>query len=308
MTTVSSTPQAQGAAAVSRESARSGSAVFGAPSRQERLASIPAVSLRGYESFELQLAELARLPALEAAALLASLTVPQAAQALDRLDAGVAGPLLAHLPVDRVAALCAAVAPARLPALLATLPQRRAWWVRVALCSPEGSAARLLSDAFVQATPDTPAGVARGQFAITSLVTPLADELFVVDSHQRLVGIVPRSVLEVAAPGQAVGALAQPPPVVVGPDTDGAELRAALGRSGGVVPVVAETGYLLGVVRCEAANAGTEQRAATIRPGWRCSQERATRLIAALILATVVLAGLSTLDPPLHERFLMGVG
>lgn len=234
------------------------------------------------------------MPAPEAATLLANLAVPRAAQALDRLDAGVAGPILAHLPLDRVAALCSAVAPARLPALLATLPLRRAAWVRVALCSPAGSAARLLSDAFVQTTPDTPAGIARGQFATTTLVMPLADALYVVDSHGRLLGVVPRPVLEAAAPGQAVGALAQPPPVVVGPDTDGAELRAALGRSGGVVPVVAETGYLLGVVRYESANVGTEQRAATIRPGWRCSQERATRLIAALILATVVLAGLST--------------
>lgn len=290
------------------EPARSVSGFLGSPHRQTRPTPIPDVSLRGCDPFELQLAELARLPAPESAALLASLALPQAARALERLDAGVAGPLLAYIPLDHVAALCSAVARGRLPALLAVLPPRRAAWVRVALCSPAGSAARLLSDAFVQATPDTPAGIARGQFVTTALVTTLAGPLFVVDSHRRLLGVVPRPVLEAAAPDETVGTLMQPAPVAVGPDTEDSALLAALARSGGGVPIVAETGFLLGVVRCEADNAGPEQGTATVRPWWHCSQERATRLLAALILVTVMLAGLSTLDPPLHERFLLGIG
>lgn len=253
-------------------------------------------------------ARLARLAAREAAAEIAVLPAPAGSRALSRLSGAVVGPILAQLPLDRAVALLDAVPPARLPTLLASLSPQRAASARIALCSPPGSAARLLSDAFVQATPETSAAVARERFDAATLITPPARDLFIVDGGGRLLGVVPRVLLDTASPDQPVSTLVRPALAIsygVGPSA----LAVLLARTGrDALPVVSETGLLLGVVHVEVQTLEFPHRRGRASPVVRSVQGLRIHLLAALIVVTLVLAGLSTLDPPFYQHLLLHIG
>jgi magnesium transporter len=158
-----------------------------------------------------------RLPASEAAALLAALPPPTAARALDvmmptsgadclaLLDPPAAVAMLIELPAGRAAPLLRHVGETARTAILGQMPPDEARTLRTVLAHPPGSAGALMDSRVFAARASH--CIADVRAALRRSAPRTRDYVFVVDDEHRLTGVVALGDLVAARPGETLTAV-----------------------------------------------------------------------------------------------------
>ncbi|HEX4997749.1 MAG TPA: CBS domain-containing protein [Terriglobia bacterium] len=218
-------------------------------------------------------AEMERMPLVDAAALLedlphelasgitARLSTLFAAECLRRLPAGVAGELLAEIPRDSGAALLR-----RLPAddrdrLLTVMPRNASSALARLTRFPEGTAGALMDPEVLAVPVDTPVYSALDQVRVSG--ARVLYYVYVVDRNNHLVGVVNLRELMSAGANSALGDVMRPhvERISVYADRVGALAHPAW-RTFYALPVVDDTGLLVGVLRHKRLYASEDEAAA----------------------------------------------
>jgi magnesium transporter len=202
----------------------------------------------------------------ERAAVLAALEPSLAADALQEMDESLRGSVLAELPPSSAAAVLGEIDPdeaadmlAELPddvaeALLATLPEKEATAIRGLASHPEDSAGGLMTTDYVVLFA---AMTVDGALAFIRTEKPEAEALsyiFVSDAQGVLSGVVSLRDLVLADPAERLESIMDDDFVTVTPDADEEEVGRLMTKYNLLVlPVVDETGHMLGVVTLDDA-------------------------------------------------------
>ncbi len=171
------------------------------------------------------------------------------AELLTALDSMRGAALLQELADDDAADLLGEMEPPDRDRMLAALPTAEAGEIRDLLRYGEETAGGIMTTALVAVRTTATAAEAIAEVRRQGRDVEDFYTVFVVDRRSRLRGSVSLAELVLADPGATVGALVEPLPAVVSPDTDQEEVGRVMGRYNLVsIPVVAEGGVLLGQV------------------------------------------------------------
>ncbi len=207
--------------------------------------------------------------------LLRELTVPQQVSVFRLLDRERAGAVLSELddqtlldlvraldevevsrildqmPADHAAEVVDELPEEQAEKLLDLMKEEKSEEVQELLEYPDQTAGRLMSPDFVAVHESTTVGQAIEHIR-KSASQERSFELYVVDDHEHLVGIVPPRRLLTADPGTQVRAILEDDVVTVGPLMDQEEVARITAKYDlAAVPVVDEKGRLLGTVSVE---------------------------------------------------------
>jgi len=159
--------------------------------------------------------------------------------------------ILDDIPAERAADVVEELSSEQAETILDLMQADKSEDVQELLEYPEETAGRLMSPNVV-AVPDT-ATVAQALADIRKMAPEEGSfEVFVIDAHRHLVGVVPLRRLLTADPAGAVGAIANADVVTVGPETDQEEVAGIVDKYDLVaVPVVDRANRLLGAISVE---------------------------------------------------------
>ena len=168
---------------------------------------------------------------------------------LDRLPPEEIGKLLDRMPMDEAAELISEDVPDRQDEILALMSPKRAAEVRKLLQYPPQSAGHLMTDKFIRLTRDMTADQALAHIRVMNKDVETVTDLYVVDTDDRLAGVLSLRDLVIASPDQRVDKLMNPQLVTVTPETDQEEVARLVSLYDFLaIPVVNEEGVLLGVI------------------------------------------------------------
>jgi magnesium transporter len=203
---------------------------------------------------------LERLPAAEAAPVLASIepadaaevlrrmAAPNGAECLRRMTPQQASPLLGVLPFDRAAALLRRVEPELRESFLAAAPPDVRRPLARLLEYPEGTAGALMDPQVLCCPEDILVGEALARARHTP--AHFFDYLYVVDRVQKLVGVLNVRELMLAAPKATLGAVMHTDVARLPARADRAAILAHPGwRAVHALPVVDDAGLFIGAIR-----------------------------------------------------------
>jgi magnesium transporter len=159
--------------------------------------------------------------------------------------------VLDNMPAERAADIVEELSSEQAETILDLMQAEKSEEVQELLDYPEETAGRLMSPNVV-AVADT-ATVAQAVADIRKMAPEEGSfEVFVVDAHRHLIGVVPLRRLLTADPASAVGAITNPDVVSVAPETDQEEVASIVGKYDLVaVPVVDRANRLLGAISVE---------------------------------------------------------
>jgi magnesium transporter len=159
--------------------------------------------------------------------------------------------VLDNMPAERAADIVEELPTEQAETILDLMQAEKSEDVQELLDYPDETAGRLMSPNVV-AVSDT-ATVAQALADIRKMAPEEGSfEVFVVDAHRHLIGMVPLRRLLTADPGAAVGAITNADVVSVAPDTDQEEVASIVDKYDLVaIPVVDRTHRLLGAVSVE---------------------------------------------------------
>jgi magnesium transporter len=187
----------------------------------------------------------------EAGAILTELDDQTLLDLLRELDEGELSRMLGHVAVEDAAEVVGELPAERAEKVLGLMEEARSEDVREALEYPADSAGRLMSPDVV-AIPES-ATVAEAIEHIRHTVhEDQSFQVYTVDEHRHLTGVVPVRRLLVAPPHAMVGTLADHEVVGVSPETDQEEVARLVARYDlPALPVVDRQNRLLGVIRVD---------------------------------------------------------
>lgn len=189
------------------------------------------------------------LPRELAAQVLSETDLDATRELLSSLPDAEAAALLDLSPVDDVTEILAEDVPDRQIQLLSIMRPERAAEVRELLSYPARSAGRLMIERFVQVRPDMSAGDALNVLRHLDPEIETINELFVLDSARRLIGVIGlRDVLS-AAPHRQLADLLDTDYVSATPHTDQEEVARLVSQYNlSAIPVVSPNRRMLGIV------------------------------------------------------------
>ena len=191
---------------------------------------------------------LAALPAPVSAALIRTLSPHSAVAGLTRLAPGMAAQAVAHLSIERAAALLLRLDTVTRRALLDALPGRVSMPLRLMMRFPAGSVGSLIDPRVVTVRSDSRIGEATEMARRAPEL--LRKYLYVLDEAQRLIGVVDARQCVVRSPHSPIAELQTKSPVALRARASlrEARLNPAWERFS-VLPAVDHRGIFLGVVR-----------------------------------------------------------
>jgi magnesium transporter len=202
----------------------------------------------------------------ERAAVLAALEPSLAADTLQEMDVALRGSVLAEMSPSRAAAVLREIDPdeaadmlAELPgdvaeALLATLPEKEATAIRGLASHPEDSAGGLMTTDYVVLFGGMTAGDALAFIRAEQPEAEALSYIFVNDAQGVLNGVVSLRDLVLAEADRRLDQIMEDDPVTAAPDADEEEVGRLMTKYNLLVlPVVDETGHMLGVVTLDDA-------------------------------------------------------
>jgi magnesium transporter len=175
-------------------------------------------------------------------------TLLQLVQALDQLEVSR---ILDEMPPDHAAEVVEELPPAQAESLLEMMKEEQSEDVQELLEYPEDTAGRLMSPNAV-AVPESATVAEAIEQIRKSAPEGRGFELYVVDDHRHLVGVVPLRRLLTAAPTTPMWAIRDPSVVSVSPETDQEEVARLVAKYDLVaVPVTDRERRLLGTISVE---------------------------------------------------------
>src|SRR5438445_321623 len=175
-------------------------------------------------------------------------TLLQLVQALDQLEVSR---ILDEMPPDHAAEVVEELPPAQAESLLEMMKEEQSEDVQELLEYPEDTAGRLMSPNAVAVGESATVAEAIEQIR-KSAPEGRGFELYVVDDHRHLVGVVPLRRLLTAAPTTPMWAIRDPSVVSVSPETDQEEVARLVAKYDLVsVPVTDRERRLLGTISVE---------------------------------------------------------
>lgn len=185
----------------------------------------------------------------QAAEVLDETGVEATRELLSKLAPAEAGDILDLLPADDVAEMLGEDVPDRQQSLLAEMEPQDAADARTLLNYPPHTAGRLMTDRFARVQAEfTPAETIRHLHTIDPEVLTL-DNLYVLDSQGRLLGVVSLREVILAPPEQKLVDFMSTQIISVAPDTDQQEVARLVSHYDlTAIPVVDAIGRMLGIV------------------------------------------------------------
>jgi magnesium transporter len=175
-------------------------------------------------------------------------TLLELVQALDQVEVSR---ILDEMPPDHAAEVVEELPAEQAENLLELMKEEHSEDVQELLAYPEDTAGRLMSPNVV-AVPESTTVAEAIERIRKSAPEGRGFELYVLDDHRHLVGIVPLRRLLTAAPTTPVWAIREPDAVAVAPDTDQEEVARLVAKYDLVaVPVVDRERRLLGTISVE---------------------------------------------------------
>ncbi len=200
---------------------------------------------------EQQIAVFRLLPVERAGEVLSELEDQTLLELVRGLDEGEVSRILEQMPADHAAEVVEELPDEQAEKLLDLMKEEKSEEVQELLEYPEDTAGRLMSPKVV-AVEET-ATVARAiEHIRRSAPEGRGFEVYVVDAHRHLVGVVPLRRLLTAAPSTTLLAIRDPNVVSVTPDTDQEEVARVVAKYDLVaVPVVDRSNTLIGTISVE---------------------------------------------------------
>jgi magnesium transporter len=176
------------------------------------------------------------------------LTPDVAARALSRLPDAAAGRVLAEMEPGRAVSLLERLESADRERYLALVEPRAAAELRALAAYPEDSAGRLMDPRVTLLREDATAREALARFRARDFSD---DDVYIVDSGGRLVGVVSARDAATAPLTESLGRLSKPRAGVLAMATRAEIVERIVGAPVGSIPVVDVEGRVLGVIRAE---------------------------------------------------------
>ncbi len=189
---------------------------------------------------------LSRLGLENAANILEELEDEEAAQLAQRLDVGTLAPILDEMEPDEAADLLGDLLPEHVMAALAQMADPDE--VRPLLLHPDETAGGLMTSEFLVLRRRMTAAEALAAVRRWAPEAEAVHHLFVVDQEGRLCGVVSLLQLIKAPPTTLVADLMDPDVIHVRADADQEECARLMARYDLALPVVDETGHVVGVI------------------------------------------------------------
>jgi magnesium transporter len=189
------------------------------------------------------------LGAAQAAEVLHHLGTDAARRLLHILGPSEAGSLLNRLPMDDVAAILGNEQAKRRENFLAAMQPTEADQVRDLLRYPKQSAGRLATEQFAQARPEMTVAETLQQIRTAKPDVETLSNIYVLDTDERLVGVIALSALVCAEPTARLESIMAREVVSVRPETDREQVARLVARYDFLaIPVVLEDGRMLGII------------------------------------------------------------
>jgi magnesium transporter len=168
---------------------------------------------------------------------------------LRALPTAAAGALLDRLPADDAAEVLGEDVPEQQQALLAAMAPADAAHVRTLLQYAPKTAGRLMLNRFVRVRPEMTARAALAYVRQVADEHAILDNLYVLDTAERLMGVVTLRALVMAPPEQRLSDFMATPIIRVTPETDQEEAARLVAQYDLTsLPVVSADGRLLGII------------------------------------------------------------
>lgn len=198
---------------------------------------------------EEQLAVFRLLAPIHATDVLSETGVDATRELLQSLPADEVRVLLSRMSTDDVVEILGEDAPDLQHELLAMMEPQDAHEARALLTYPPRTAGRLMTEDFVQASPDMNCAEALAALRQVALDVETISNLYVLDAYKRLIGIVKLRNLLIAPPERRLMDIAQSEFITVAPETDQEEVARLVSQYDlFAVPVVDQDRKMLGIV------------------------------------------------------------
>lgn len=159
--------------------------------------------------------------------------------------------ILNRLPMDEAARIIA-VFTRRLPKILQAMDAKHAADVKQLLSYPPESAGRMMTERFARLQPQLTAQQALTQLRKMNADLETLTNLYIIDGHSHLIGVVSLREVVVALPSTKLRDLMNADVVSVSPETDREVVARLLSRYDFLaIPVVSASGHMLGVITAD---------------------------------------------------------